>query len=295
MEEFTPAERKLAARVCGLNPKWGSSKGNGRAERGETVRKQTGFTLVELLVVIGIISMLIAILLPALSRARMAANSVACASNLRQIGQGFMMYVTDTPNKGYLPAPSLQGPLNTALTQQGVLIPEVWPNAFWYAKLQPYLSGQQSDSLPWPQSNNYNFSFGGLYRCPGKLNWDLAGPTDVYRISYCMNVFSDPWLATPGRRYVKFNRVGEWTRNVNVGDGTKDSSRIGLLLETNFGNTMAVNSANVYNPYNPAPGSRFIEGFSGAAWHNKADNVLFCDMHVELVPFGGIKVDLTVQ
>jgi len=80
--------------------------------------RNRAFTLVELLVVIGIIAIMISVLLPVLGRARQSAESVQCMSNLRQIGQAAVMYANE--NKGSFPQPCSGGTITVGTPPQTI-------------------------------------------------------------------------------------------------------------------------------------------------------------------------------
>src|SRR5438034_6421255 len=97
---------------------------------------RSGFTLVELLVVIGIIAILIAVLLPALQRARESANQVKCMANLRTIGQALQIYVGE--NHGTLPVGFVQKDAGGVLP-----VPYMGEGHDWTTLLLKSLSKQQ--------------------------------------------------------------------------------------------------------------------------------------------------------
>jgi len=93
-------------------------------------RPRRAFTLVELLVVIAIIAVLVAILLPALNKAKLAGQRTTCMSQVRQLTIAFRMYTED--NKGYLPMGWPDSPRTG---------PSTTPGTYWFV---PWFKGSQA-------------------------------------------------------------------------------------------------------------------------------------------------------
>lgn len=161
-------------------------------------RRIAAFTLVELLVVIGIIAVLIGILLPALGRARESANTLKCASNLRSVGQGIANYLAQ--NRGvYPPSNYYKGLAIDAATGQVPTQPSdgyVHWSSFLYqrrpgeAETAPFLSTRgwdafQCPSIPnggLPPANTFAANSDGLpNEVPGAI--DFQAP----RLAYTVN------------------------------------------------------------------------------------------------------------
>ena len=110
---------------------------------------QSGFTLTELLVVIGIIAVLVALLFPVLARSKAASQSTVCKNNLRQLGISLQMFVSE--NHFY---PENRFQTNPHVTSSS--------DRFWMAKLA-------RETLGVPPATN--FTQEGVWRCPA-VRWD---------------------------------------------------------------------------------------------------------------------------
>jgi prepilin-type N-terminal cleavage/methylation domain-containing protein/prepilin-type processing-associated H-X9-DG protein len=246
-----------------------------------------GFTLVELLVVIGIIALLIAILMPDLNSARAQAKSVSSLSNLRQLGIGLVQYRIE--NKGYYPVASWASIVGR-------------PRHRWADAIYPYMKNTEvymSPQLDEVERARMNKPFN--HTCNPNANPGIL-PNSIFWGGYGYNwqYLGNGRLDTAGKEFFAKEglQIRATSQTVAVADtngsknGTANWTSEGVyvidppLMSLNMGSKGSRKSAAT----SPGPGNY---GYSGGndgdplhratpAERNKGKvNVLFCDGHAE--------------
>lgn len=271
-------------------------------------RTLQAFTLVELLVVIGIIAVLISILLPSLARARQAANNIACQSNLRQIGQGLLMYCED--NKDQVPwgvAPSWIPWSRAIAPYLGASTEDVWALTLPQVLMCPEVVPQASPRLHY-SANPRVFSSRDFVASTDPLNfWDndtntppmklrQIRPSAETGIIWDAPLFvngtheSDEWEAIP---------VSMWMDNWCYGNSWQQymcrNRDTGVDNSTVWGASTPADAAK--RNYDPATSKWGVWDWDDAKMHgfryrhmqDSSLNMLFADGHVQSFKLGEIR------
>ena len=252
------------------------------------LRRRDGFTLVELLVVVGIIAVLIAILIPALKVAREAANKTRCASNLRQIGYAMQMYRAD--NKDFFAPSSNEGFWQD---KSGVAYPGFYPGgklhdmAYWAVFYIPYVTNSKVANYAGANSESALARARSIWRCRSSFVFPDPGYSDQnYAASYGLNIelaggrkrdanfYAAPAKGSDFKRASEMISVHESPEQLLDGNGD-------WLTDWEWnGSSWFRRGQNLYQWRSPSFSWYMGIGVQEHYRHNKYCNVLWMDGHV---------------
>lgn len=245
-------------------------------------KQRTGFSLIELLVVISIIAVLVAILLPAVQQVREAARKMDCQSHLRQIGLAVHQYYEIYNGTFFLHHPFDAD----VIAQAGAA--DSFAEIYWEDKLMPFI-GSAAESDESVAQKGVNVATNKLYRCLSDVSIPrpyIDPATNLpdgieQRTSYMMNSL----LSHKSRRYGLWN-FPRFQVEIGLSNFICFAERNATEFSSPFGNDPRQDDYDIWL------GTDIIEPWTAHRRHNGAANYLYLDGHVSTMIFDNAVIDM---